>query len=519
MRRRTLLASAPLLAAPALAAGARPLHYIPQSNLMSLDPVWTSSIIVYIHSYMVYDTLFGIDENHDIQPQMCAGYELSADKLTWTFHLRDGLTFHDGERVLARDCVKSVQRWAVRDTFGQKILSQTDEIVAIDDRSFRIRLKKPFGLMLYGLGARQCFMMPERVASTPASEQIKDPIGSGPYRFLPQDWVAGVGAAYARFDQYVPRQGKPSVYAGGKVANFERVEWIVQPDPATAAAALQKGEVDWIEQPMIDLCPMLKKSPGVTVKVNDPNGVTYFLALNHLQPPFNNPGVRRALLPVLDQKAFIESVVGEQAEYGKFPTGYFTSTMPMANDAGMEALTSKRDPALARRLLAEAGYKGEPVVLMAPSDQAAYSQMSQIARQMFESAGLTVDYQIMDWSSMTQKRANQGPPDKGGWSAFVSIASGFTASGPGSYLPMRATGTKAWFGWPTDARLEELRDAWFDAPDVEAQKQIARQVQARALEVVTFLPVGQMFQPAAMRSDIRDIVSASFPVFWNVRRG
>ena len=178
MRRRTLLATAPLLAAPALAAGARPLRYIPQSNLMSLDPVWTSSIIVYIHSYMVYDTLFGIDENHDIQPQMCAGYELSDDKLTWTFHLRDGLVFHDGERVLARDCVKSVQRWAVRDTFGQKILSQTDEIAVIDDRSFRIRLKKPFGPMLYGLGARQCFMMPERVASTPASEQIKDPTGS-----------------------------------------------------------------------------------------------------------------------------------------------------------------------------------------------------------------------------------------------------------------------------------------------------------------------------------------------------
>ena len=100
MRRRTLLASAPLLAAPALAAGPRPLRYIPQSNLMSLDPVWTSSIIVYIHSYMVYDTLFGIDQNYDIKPQMCAGYELSDDKLTWTFHLRDGLMFHDGEKVL-----------------------------------------------------------------------------------------------------------------------------------------------------------------------------------------------------------------------------------------------------------------------------------------------------------------------------------------------------------------------------------------------------------------------------------
>ena len=124
------------------------------------------------------------------------------------------------------------------------------------------------------------------------------------------------------------------------------------------------------DQPVIDLCPMLTKSPGVTVKVIDPNGVMYFLPLNHLQPPFDHPGERRALLPVLDRKSFTESVAGDQTEYGKWPTGYFTSTMPMANDAGLEAPTAKRAPVLARRLLAEAGDKGEPVVLMAPNDQA-----------------------------------------------------------------------------------------------------------------------------------------------------
>ena len=524
VRRRDFLKSAPLLATPALAApalaqGQRPLRFIPQANLSVLDPVWTTAIIAYMHSYMIYDTLYGIDGKNELQPQMCAGHDLSSDELTWTFTLRDGLLFHDGEKVLAKDAVQSIKRWAVRDSFGQQMIRAVHEIAALDDRRFQIRLKKPFRLMLYGFGARQCFIMPERVAQTPASEAIKDTIGSGPFRFLAREWVSGVSAAYAKFDGYVPRQEKPVYYAGGKTVHFGRVEWIVQPDPATAAAALRKGEVDWVEQPLIDLCPMLRKSPGVEVKVIDPNGYMFFLALNHLQPPFNNLKIRRALLHVLDQKAFIDSVVGEQAELGHTPTGYFTPTMPMASDAGLENLTGKRDAALARKLVEEAGYKGEPAIVLAPSDQPAQGQLSQMARELFESVGIKVDYQTMDWGSLVARRANQGPPDKGGWAAFTSIASGFTASGPGSYLPMRGNGTKGWFGWPTDERLEALRESWFDAPTLQAQKDIARQVQLQALETVPFLPLGQIFQPAAFRSDIKDIVTSSFPVFWGVRRG
>ena len=524
MRRRDLLKSTallatPALATPALAQGQRPLRFIPQANLSVIDPVWTTAIIAYIHAYMIYDTLYGIDDKNQLQPQMCAGHEMSPDELTWTFTLRDGLRFHDGEKVLARDCAQSVRRWASRDTFGQQMLRATHEIPALDDRRFQIRLKKPFRPMLYGLGARQCFMMPERIASTPGTEQIKDSTGSGPFRFLRDEWVSGVSAAYTKFDGYVPRDEKPIYYAGGKQVNFQRVEWIVQPDPATAAAALQKGEVDWLEQPLVDLCPMLRKSPGVNVKVVDPNGYMYFLALNHLQPPFDNPAIRRALLPALDQKAFIDSVIGDQTELGHTPTGYFTPSMPMANKAGLEAVTNPRDIALARRLVMAAGYKGEPAIILAPSDQPALAQLSQMARELFESVGLKVDYQVMDWGSLVARRVNQGPADKGGWGAFASIASGFTASGPGSYQPIRGNGTKGWFGWPTDERLETLREAWFDAPTLEAQKDIAAQVQAQALQVLPVLPLGQFFQPAAFRSDIKDVVTSSFPVFWGVRRG
>ncbi len=520
MRRRDLLKTIPFLATPALAQGnAKTLRFVPQANLSSLDPVWTTATVAINHAYMVYDTLYGINRTGDCTPQMVAGHEVSSDELTWIFTLRDGLVFHDKEKVKAQDCVTSVKRWATKDPFGQQLMSVANEIMALDDRRFQIRLKKPFRQMQYAFGARNCFIMPDRIAQTKASDQIKETIGSGPYRFLPGELVSGARAAYARNEAYVPRQEKPDYFSGGKVVNFDRVEWVVQPDPATAAAALQKGETDWVETPLIDLCPMLRKSPDILVKVFDPYGWQPILAVNHLYPPFDNVKLRRALLPAIDQKAFVEAIVGEQAELGRFGVGYFTEGQPMASHAGLEVLTRPRDLALAKKLVAESGYKGEKVVLIAPSDQAAINQLAQVTRELFQNVGLTVDLQVMDWGSVLTRRANQNPPDQGGWNAFNTQWGGLTVSNPGSSYPLRGVGRKGWFGWPTDVRIEALRDAWFDAPDLAAQKAIAAQIQVRALETVPYYALGQDFQPTAFRSDIKDIVGAAIPLFWGVRRG
>jgi peptide/nickel transport system substrate-binding protein len=520
MRRRDLLKAFPLLATPALAQGnAKTLRFVPAANLSTLDPVWTTATVAIIHAYLIYDTLYGINLAGECLPQMCAGHEVSSDELTWTFTLRDGLVFHDKEKVQAQDCVMSVLRWVTRDPFGQQMMLNTNEIVALDSRRFQVRLKKPFRQMLYGFGSRNCFIMPQRVARTPASEQIKEAIGSGPYRFLPDEWVSGARAVYARYDGYVPRTEKPDYFSGGKAVNFDRVEWIVQPDPSTAAASLQKGETDWVETPLIDLCPMLRKSPGVLVKVNDPYGWQPILAMNHLYPPFDNQKLREALLPAIDQHAFVEAMIGDQADLGRVPAGYFTEGRSMATHAGLEALSGPRDLGLAKKLVAESGYKGGSVLLMAASDQPTLMQLSQVTRELFLKVGLTVDYQVMDWGSLVTRRANQSPPDQGGWNAFNTLWGGLTVSNPGSSYPLRGSGKKAWFGWPTDGRLESLREAWFDAPDLATQKAIAAQIQLRALETVPYIPLGQIFQPTAYRSDIKDVVPAAIPLFWGVRRG
>ena len=506
------------LARPALAVmPATVLRFVPQGNLNNPDPVWTTTTIARNHGLMIWDTLYSMTAALEPRPQMVEGHTVLDDGRTWRFTLRPGLNFHDGEPVRSVDCIASIQRWAKRRGLGQRLLLQTTEMRVVSDLVFEIRMTKPYALMTLAL-ADWCFIMPERVAKTSPFEQIGEYVGSGPFRFVRDEWISGSQAVYARNPAYVPRQEAPDGAAGGKVVNFDRVEWRIVPDQATAAAALQSNEVDWVEQPLLDLLPTLRKARGVRILRNDKVGAIAMVALNHLHPPFNNPKLRQALLPALDQKAFMEAAYGEETDLYRTGVGVFTPGLGMASTAGLEALTSPRDPARTRRLVAESGYKGERVVLMAPSDYADQQAFSQVMRDVMVKAGMTVDYVSMDWGTLVQRRASREPPEKGGWNMFCTTYEGSTVANPASHLPMRGNGLEGWFGWPTDAPMEALRDQWFDAADEAAQRRICDAMQVRAFETVPFYPVGQRFLPTAVRDSLKDIVAASYPVFWGVKR-
>jgi peptide/nickel transport system substrate-binding protein len=521
MKRRDVLAGsaaalAAALARPALAQGARILKYVPQTDLANPDPIWTTTTIAAVHGFMVWDTLYGIDEGLAGRPQMVAGHDVSSDGLTWTFTLRDGLLFHDGEPVRSGDCIASVQRWGKRNGFGQRLLGQTAEMKALDDKRFQIRLTKPYPLMAFSLGSN-CFVMPERIAATDAFTQIKEYVGSGPFRFLRDEWVAGASAAYARNEKYVPRQEPPSRTAGGKVVHFDRVEWSVIPDPATQGGALQRGEVDWVEQPSFDLLPSLRKMPGVTVEVLDDLGVLAVIGLNHTQPPFDNRKLLRAILPAVNQDDYLDAVLGEERSLGQ-KAGIFTPGSPYANTAGIAAITGKRDVELAKRLVAESGYKGEPIVLMSPADNPHLVQMAQVTDAMFKSLGLNSQYTSMDWGTMTTRRASHAPSSQGGWNAFPTTWAGLTVSNPGSSYPLRGNGIGGWFGWPVDEKMEALREKWFEAPDLAVQKAICEDMQRLAIEDVPFYSCGQWTEPTAYRDSLTGFVKAGVMLFWGVKR-
>jgi peptide/nickel transport system substrate-binding protein len=522
VKRRTLLAAAAAgaLARPAVAQtnAAHTLRFVPQANLTSLDPVWTTANVTRNHAYLVWDTLYGLDTDLKVSPQMCEGHEVSADGLTWRFTLRDGLMFHDNTPVRATDCIQSIARWSRRDTFGAILAARTAGMTALDDKRFEIHLTKPFPLLTFALAGNACFIMPERIAQTDAFKQIEEVIGSGPFRFVRNEWISGSRVVYTRFDGYKPRSEPPSFTAGGKVAKVERVEWTIMPDPATAGAALQAGEIDWIEQPLIDLLPLFRANRDIKVETMDPYGVVGVIVFNCLQPPFDNVKLRRALLPAVDQSEFVAAVMGSESASARTGVGVFTAGSPMANDAGLEVLTGKRDIPLARKLVQESGYKGEKVVLLSASDYPSLHAVALVTRELYQRVGLNVEYVETDWGTVISRRASKAPIDKGGWSTFVTTSDGFGLANPIANNMIRGAGEQGWFGWPTSPKLVALREAWLDAPDLDAQKKIARDIQDVVWDEVPYIPVGQWYLPIAYRSRLSGIVRGPYPVFWNVAK-
>jgi peptide/nickel transport system substrate-binding protein len=510
------------LSRPAIAQaqGARVLKFVPQADLASVDPVWSTTLVTAMHSYLVWDHLYGLDEGLIPQPQMLAGAEVTDNGLTWTLTLRDGLVYHDGEKVRAIDAVASIERTAKRGPLTGTMMTAVNELSALDDNRLRFRLKKPFPLLPRALCDVR--IMPERIARTDAFTQITEVIGSGPYRFVREGWRAGSSVVYARHEKYVPRSEPNSMYAGSLAANFDRVEWTIMPDPSTAAAALQRGEIDWLDQPLMDLVPQLRRSQGVKVEVLDVFGNIMSMFFNCHQPPFNNPKMRRAMLIAVNQQDFVDAVLGELGkELGVTGVGVFPPRSPYASNAGMESLPKNGDLAAARRLIAESGYKGEKVLFLSPSDFPSIRQQSLVAEALMKSLGINIEFASMDWGTMIARRNNNADlPDKGGWSAYNTWWTGLSISSPAVSLPLWANGADAKAWWrPQDAQMLQMRADWIDAPNLDAQKKIAADIQRRAMdEVVPFVPCGLFYLPTAFRSNLTGHPKSFFPAFWGVRR-
>ena len=525
MLRRRFLAGTTAVAASALAAPAvrsaspQVLRFIPQSDLTVLDPVWTTAYVTRNHGFAVFDTLYGMDGHYNAVPQMAAGAVRDEHGMEWRIGLRPGLTFHDASPVLARDCVASILRWGKRDAFGQALMAATDEVSAPDDHTILFRLKHPFPLLPDALGksaTNMCPIMPERLAQTDAFTQVTEMVGSGPFRFVADERVVGARVVYEKFRRYVPLpSGKPDWTSGPKIVNFDRIEWHVIPDPATAAAALQAGEVDWWELPLPDLLPALRKVNALSVTVPNPTGQIPVLRMNQLHPPFDNPAIRRALLSAVSQEDFVTAVVGDEPALKHVPAGFFCPGSPMASQAGMEALTSPRDLDAARKAITSAGYKGETVVVLAPTDFPSLKALADVGSDLMRRLGLKVDYQAMDWGSVVQRRTNRNPPDKGGWSVFHTFWDGLDQLSPAVNVMLRGNGTNGSPGWPDNPGIEALREQWLAAPTLDEQKRLSADIQRQAFADVPYIPLGQDFVPTAYRG-LTGVLDG-FPIFWNVR--
>jgi peptide/nickel transport system substrate-binding protein len=523
-RRSFVTGTAATLAMPAIARGAasQVLKFVPEADLAVLDPVWTTTYQTRDHGFLVFDTLFGLDAGFNPQPQMAEGALAEEDGRRWRITLRPGLLFHDGSKVLARDCAASIRRWGARDGFGQALLAATDEIAALDDMTLEFRLKYPFPLLPTALAKTppsMCPIMPERLAATDPYKQVTEMVGSGPYRYKADERVAGSLVVYERNAAYVPRpNGAPSGTAGPKIAYLERIEWHIIPDASTVAAALQRGEIDWWLSPIADLLPLLRKVPTLKSEILVPTGFVATMRLNHLIPPFDNPAIRRAMLGGVQQSDYMLGMVGTDEALWHVPCGVFCPGTPLANDAGLAVLTGKRDLAQVKRDLAAAGYAGEKVVLLAPTDIASAKALADISAAWMHQVGLNLEYQAMDWATLVQRRAKTEPVEQGGWSIFHTSWSGLDQVNPAGHIFLRGNGRAAAPGWPSSPRIEELRAAWFKATDAAAQQRLAEQMQLQVFQDVPYVPLGQYFVPTAYQKTLTGLLPGN-PVFWNIRRG
>ena len=526
-RRDFLLASAaaavasPSLAQPAVGGKAKTLVHVPQANLTSLDPVFSTAIVTRNCAGMIFETLYGRDEQLNPKPLMVEGHTVEDNGLRWTMTLRAGMLFHDGTPVLARDCVASLRRWFKRDSIGQTIEARLDALEAKDDRTLVFRLKQPFASLPYALAKTQPspVIMPERLALLDPFKQINEAVGSGPFRYVADEYVSGHRAVFARFDRYKPRDEPVSFASGGHHVLVDRVEWRVIPDAATASNALSTGEVDWLDSPLPDLIPMLKSKKGVVVAPIDIYGTFGGLRPNHMQGATANPGVRRAMLAAIDQVDVMTAVMGGDPELYRAPVGFFLPGTPSANDAGMDRVRKRPKVDEIKAMLKAAGYAGERVVLMHPTDQIYYDAMSHVVAAALRGIGINLDEQAMDWGTVVERRTSMEPLEKGGWSLFPAGYPAAEYRDPIFASNVRGNGKGAWFGWPDDPKIEAMRTQWMDSNDADERRRLDLAIQERAFDNVPFIPLGQYMPPAAWRSNLNGLLKGAVPSFWNVSKG
>ncbi len=492
------------------------LRVVAHADLKILDPTFTTAYISRNFGYMVYDTLFAQDANGKPQPQMVEKYSTSKDGKQWSFTLRPGLKFSDGSAVTSADAIASLQRWAARDSLGRAMVASGAEWKAVDAHSFTLTLTEPFGMVLDGLAKPSGFppvILPERIAKMPATAPLTEVVGSGPFVFKRDEWVPGNKAVFVRNTNYVARSEPPSGLSGSKKTSFDRVEWLYLPDANSAVAALKRGEVDLVEQLPPDYIAPLRTDSNV--KIGSGGAYQAFLVMNQLHAPFNDPKVRQALLQAVSQERFVAAMGYPLDMRMSYCATYFICGSPNETAAGAEPFR-KADVAKAKKMLADAGYKGEKVVLLVPSDVPYLNAEALMAAQTMRSIGLNVDAQTMDWASIGARRAKRDAPEAGGWNMYVTVAGEFDANSPIANAYLSAACGNSLPGWPCDKKLDELRTAWLKETVPARRKELLDAFQSRAYEAVPYINAGQYSAAFAARSSLKgvDKLWAGMPTVW-----
>ena len=498
------------------------LRAVLSARLGVLDPIATTSYATRTFAYMVYDTLISMDENGEFQPQMLEGWEISDDGLSYDFTLRDGLKFSDGTDVTPDDVVASINRWGERDSFGKRMMAKTAEIKTTGDKTFNITLSEPFGHVIEALGKPSSnvpVIMPARIASvTPSKEPVAEIVGSGPFVFVSEDWSPGDIAVFEKSPTYVPRSDPSSGLAGGKVVNFDRVEFVTIPDSATQIAALQAGEIDYIQSTPHDFVPILEADPNVNVLHLDGIDQTLLsVVVNHLTPPFDNKKVRQAMQALAMSEQYMAGLGLGEDQWTKDCFTFFMCDTTYGNDAGVADLP-ERSIESAKQLLDEAGYDGELVRILLASSVNDINQAGLVLEGLMKQAGFNVEVQASDWPTVAKARWSKEPVENGGWSLMPVTWSGYDMVSPFTNYRIANNCTDGYAGWACVDKITDLIAEFEAELDLAKRQEIMKEIQTLAHDNVQFLVLGQYSRSESSRAEITDWPATSLPVFWEAKR-
>jgi peptide/nickel transport system substrate-binding protein len=529
-RRRFLkgtAATAALAGAPAVVkaqtapAANRTIKAVMHGDLRVFDPIWTTANMTGNHALMIYDMLFAMDANRKVHPQMVGKWGVSDDKKTYTFSLRDGLKFHDGQAVTSADCVASIRRWAARDGAAQHMFKRVADTPIKDDKTFQIVLKEPYGLVLDALGKLETnlpVIMRKKDAETDPNQQVTSKVGSGPFTFNETETKSGQRYVYDRNAAYVARSEPASALAGGKVVKLERVVLENLSDEQTAVAALKAGEIDFYEVPPIDLLDQLEKDKNVKLEIINKGGNVGMCRLNFLHPPFDKVEARQAMLYLIKQEDILKAVIGNP-KYYRACGSLFGCSGIMQNEVNNDWFKGGPNIAKARELFKKAGYDGRPIVILQATNISFMNNAALLIAQWLKEAGVNVELAASDWGGVVTRRSVKKPPNEGGWNIFITWGSGEGFDNPIGMVAHMANGDAGWFGWPKDDLHEKLRDAWALAGSLDERKEIARKLQENAWNYVPMAILGQWTPPVAYRANIKGFIGVPAHVpFWNVEK-
>jgi len=489
-------------------------------DIKQLDPLFTSSYPTRDMAYMIFDTLFSMDGDYRPQPQMVKEWSLSQDQKTYSFVLRDGLVFHNGAPVTVADVIASIKRWMDKDNMGDEIKKRLVSLEDTGNNGFTLVLSEPFAHVIGGfarMSAYPLFIMPQAIAQTPASEEIREFVGSGPFKLVADEWMPGVRMVLVKHEAYIPRDEPPSGLAGGKIAKVDRVERITFSDDMSAVNALLAGEIDYIAPLPPEMLPILEADPDIEWTKAPILGKNWQVILNHTQPPFDNVKIRQAVQYVVNQQDIMRAFFGDRDDLYMLCGALFMCGGPYETDAGSERFMS---PSVekAQALLAEAGYDGTPIHYLHPMDGKNQRDGGTVMVQALRQAGFMVEDIQIDTATMFSRRANKGKPEEGGWNIFITGFAGDALMDPLTNPFMTGACEKAWIGWPCDQSMQDLWQGFLASQTDEERYDIAVKLQIRANEIVTYIPMGQFNDLAAWRKNISGQVPGAILTLWNVEK-